>query len=137
MSKEKNINLVKKLHHIWNSGEVNLIPEVYAENIIVHWAKGWGLPSKGLQKIKQSILNTRNIFENCHEEVLDLIADEDKVTSRYLSTGVHKQDYMGVPASGKNIEFQEISIYRIEDNKVVEQWCLGDDLHLLSQIKSK
>jgi|TARA_B110001450_G_scaffold30097_1_gene26237 ketosteroid isomerase-like protein len=137
MSKEKNINLVKKLHHIWNSGEVNLIPEVYAENIIVHWAKGWGLPSKGLQEIEQSILNTRNIFENWHEEVLDLIADEDKVTSRYLSTGVHKQDYMGVPASGKNIEFQEISIYRIDDNKVVEQWCLGDDLHLLSQIKSK
>jgi predicted ester cyclase len=92
---------------------------------------------KGLQEIEQSILNTRNIFENWHEEVLDLIADEDKVTSRYLSTGVHKQDYMGVPASGKNIEFQEISIYRIDDNKVVEQWCLGDDLHLLSQIKSK
>ena len=137
MSKEKNKNLVKKLHHIWNSGEVNLIPEVYAENIIVHWVKGWGLPSKGLQEIEQSILNTRNIFENWHEEVLDLIADEDKVTSRYLSTGVHKQDYMGVPASGKNIEFQEISIYRIDDNKVVEQWCLGDDLHLLSQIKSK
>ena len=137
MSKEKNINLVKKLHHIWNSGEVNLIPEVYAENIIVYWAKDWGLPSKGLQEIEQSILNTRNIFENWHEEVLDLIADEDKVTSRYLSTGVHKQDYMGVPASGKNIEFQEISIYRIDDNKVVEQWCLGDDLHLLSQIKSK
>ena len=137
MSKEKNINLVKKLHHIWNSGEVNLIHEVYAENIIVHWDKGWGLPSKGLKEIEQSILNTRNIFENWHEEVLDLIADEDKVTSRYLSTGVHKQDYMGVPASGKNIEFQEISIYRIDDNKVVEQWCLGDDLHLLSQIKSK
>ena len=52
MSKEKNINLVKKLHHIWNSGELNLIPEVYAENIIVHWAKGWGLPSKGLQEIE-------------------------------------------------------------------------------------
>ena len=51
MSKEKNINLVKKLHHIWNTGEVNLIPEVYAENIIVHWAKGWGLPSKGLHEI--------------------------------------------------------------------------------------
>lgn len=103
----------------------------------MHWAKGWGLPSKGLHEIEQSILNTRNIFENWHEEVLDLIVDEDKVTTRYLSTGVHKQDYMGVPASGKNIEFQEISIYRIDDNKVVEQWCLGDDLHLLSQIKSK
>ena len=103
----------------------------------MHWAKGWGLPSKGLQEIEQSILNTRNTFENWHEEVLDLIADEYNVTSRYVYTCVHNKDYIFVPESGKNIEFIEISIYRIDDNKVVEQWCLGDDLHLLSQIKSK
>ncbi|MGY9025744.1 MAG: ester cyclase [Candidatus Pelagibacterales bacterium] len=136
MAKEKNINLVKQLHHIWNTGEVDLIPQVYAESFIVHWAKGWGPESNGLTEIKNSILDTRNIFENWHEEVIDLIADGEKVVSRYISTGVHRQEYLGIPATGKKIEFQEISIYRIDDNKIAEQWCLGDDLHLLSQIKS-
>ncbi|MFL2890554.1 MAG: ester cyclase [Candidatus Pelagibacterales bacterium] len=135
MSKEKNIQLIKKLHHIWNTGDINLVSEVYSENIIVNWARGWGLPSKGLKEVEQTILKTRSVFHNWNEEILDLVVDDDKVTSRYISTGVHKEEYLGVPASGKNIEFQEISIYLIRDNKVLEQWCLGDDLHLLSQIK--
>jgi predicted ester cyclase len=135
MSKEKNIQLIKKLHHIWNTGEINLVSEVYSENIIVNWARGWGLPSKGLKEVEQTILKTRSVFHNWNEEILDLVVDDDKVTSRYISTGVHKEEYLGVPASGKNIEFEEISIYLIRDNKVLEQWCLGDDLHLLSQIK--
>ena len=135
MSKEKNIQLIKKLHHIWNTGDINLVSEVYSENIIVNWARGWGLPSKGLKEVDQTILKTRSVFHNWNEEILDLVVDDDKVTSRYISTGVHKEEYLGVPASGKNIEFQEISIYLIRDNKVLEQWCLGDDLHLLSQIK--
>ena len=135
MSKEKNIQLIKKLHHIWNTGDINLVSEVYSENIIVNWARGWGLPSKGLKEVEQTILKTRSVFHNWNEEILDLVVDDDKVTSRYISTGVHKEEYLGVPASGKNIEFQEISIYLIRDNKVLKQWCLGDDLHLLSQIK--
>ena len=135
MSKEKNIQLIKKLHHIWNTGDINLVSEVYSENIIVNWARGWGLPSKGLKEVEQTILKTRSVFHNWNEEILDLVVDDDKVTSRYISTGVHKEEYLGVPASGKNIEFQEISIYLIRDNKELEQWCLGDDLHLLSQIK--
>ena len=135
MSKEKNIQLIKKLHHIWNTGEINLVSEVYSENIVVNWAHGWGSPSKGLKEVEQAILKTRNVFHNWNEEILDLVVDDNKVTSRYVSTGVHKEEYLGVPASGKNIEIQEISIYLIRDNKVLEQWCLGDDLHLLSQIK--
>ena len=130
MSKEKNIQLIKKLHHIWNTGDINLVSEVYSENIIVNWACGWGTPSKGLKEVEQTILKTRSVFHNWNEEILDLVVDDDKVTSRYISTGVHKEEYLGVPASGKNIEFQEISIYLIRDNKVLEQWCLGDDLHL-------
>ena len=135
MSKEKNIQLIKKLHHIWNTGEINLVSEVYSENIVVNWARGWGFPSKGLKEVEQAILKTRSVFHNWNEEILDLVVDDDKVTSRYISTGVHNEEYLGGPASGKNIEFQEISIYLIRDNRVLEQWCLGDDLHLLSQIK--
>ena len=35
--------LIKQLHHIWNSGEVEAIPEVYSTKIIVHWPKGFAV----------------------------------------------------------------------------------------------
>ena len=63
-NKKDNIELVKKLHRIWNTGELNLIPEVYSKSIIIHWPKRWGEDSKGLKDIESSIVNTRKTFLN-------------------------------------------------------------------------
>ena len=137
ISKNKNIALIEKLHQIWNTGNLNLIPEVYSENFVVHWPKGWGEKSVGHEGIKDSIKKTRNIFLKWNEEIIDIVCDGDKVVTRYRSTGVHSQEYLGAKATNKNIEFEEISIYHIKNNRVVEQWCLGDDLYFLQQIKEK
>ncbi|QYH37101.1 ester cyclase [Salinibacterium sp. M195] len=37
----------------------------------------------------------------------------------------------GVEATGKKIELDEISIYRIENGRIAEQWCLSDDVSTL------
>ena len=34
------------------------------------------------------------------------------------------------------IKVEEISIFRLRENKVAEQWCLADDLALLKQLQS-
>jgi len=39
--------------------------------------------------------------------------------------------YAGIKATGKKIVLDEISIYRIEGGKVIEQWCLSDDISTL------
>lgn len=134
-SKETNINLIKKLHYIWNTGDLDLIPDVYSDNFVVHWPKGWGEKAFGYEGIKTSIMETRRIFTNWNEEILDIIVGEDKVVTRYRSTGLHSAEYLSFSPTGKKIEFEEISIYRIDKNKVVEQWCLGDDFHLQNQLK--
>ena len=134
-NKNDNIKLIERLHHIWNTGNLDLIPEVYSENIIVHWPKGWGEKSVGHKGVIDSIKVTRNIFLEWNEEVLDIICDGEKVVTRYKSTGIHSKKCLGAEASNKKIEFEEISIYHIEHGKVIEQWCLGDDLFFLHQIK--
>ena len=76
-----------------------------------------------------------NVFPDWHEEILDLIVTEEKVVTRYLSSGTHQGEYLGFGRTGRKILFEEISIYRIKDNLVAEQWCLGDDMHCISQLK--
>ena len=61
MSRENNIKLIKKLHHIWNTGEVDLIPSVYANDIIVHWAKGWGPASKAVSYTHLTLPTNREV----------------------------------------------------------------------------
>ncbi len=127
--------LIKRLHHIWNSGEVDAIPEVYSTNFVVHWPKGWAEnQSHGCDGVRQAIEKIRSAFPDWHEKVVDIIIGDDRVVTRYISTGTHLGRYAGTKETGKKVEFDEISIYRIKGGKVVEQWCLADDLSTLRQL---
>jgi predicted ester cyclase len=41
---------------------------------------------------------------------------------------------MGTPASGKEVELTGISIYRIEEGKIAEEWSVEDQYGLMAQI---
>ena len=41
---------------------------------------------------------------------------------------------MGLPPSGKEVEFTGLSAYRIEGNKIAESWTVEDELGLMRQI---
>ena len=124
--------LINQLHHIWNSGDVQAIPEVYSPNIVVHWPKGFAVnASHGFDGIRQAIQNVRSAFPDWHEAVADMIIGDDRVVTRYTSTGTHLGSYAGVSPTGHRMELDEISIFRIEAGRVVEQWCLSDDISTL------
>ena len=125
----KNIALIKRLHNIWNDCNLNDVDNVYSNDFIVHWPTSWGGKSEGIENIRQSIRETHDIFHEWNENILDLIVSGDRVVTRYLSSGIHS-------LSGNEIEFEEVSIYKIHNNKVIEQWCFGDEDMLESQIKS-
>ena len=135
MKIERSKMLILALHEIWNSGKVKKIPKVYSPLCLVHWPQSWGSESRGHEGVLESILRTRDVFPDWHEEILDMIVTEEKVVTRYLSSGTHQGEYLGFCKTGRKISFEEISIYRIEDNLVAEQWCLGDDMHCISQLK--
>jgi predicted ester cyclase len=69
-----------------------------------------------------------------HEQVVDVFGSGDRVASRYVSTGTHKGTFWGIEPTGRRIEIQEISIFRIADGRIVEQWCMFDDLARLQQL---
>ncbi len=136
MNAQDSRQLVLALHDIWNSGNVDEIRDVYAVDCTVHWAKGWGPASRGHTQIKEAILHTRSTFPDWHEDVLDIVVTPDKVVTRYCSTGTQHREYLGIAPTGRKVAFEEISIYRIYQSRVIEQWCLGDDLHCIEQLNS-
>jgi predicted ester cyclase len=66
--------------------------------------------------------------------VVDIFGSGDRVASRYVSTVTHKGAFWGIEPTGRRIEIQEISIFRIVDDRIVEQWCMFDDLARLQQL---
>ena len=46
----------------------------------------------------------------------------------------HKQDFMGIPATGKHATLTGVSIYRILGGKIEEEWNLADTPGLMRQL---
>jgi steroid delta-isomerase-like uncharacterized protein len=130
------IDLVLTVHEIWNTGNLALIEKVYAPDFVAHWPSSSQAPERrGLSGVRFGVQRIRQAFPDWHERVEDIFAAEDgRVASRYVSTGTHGGVFWGLEATGRKIEIQEISIYRVTGGVVAEQWCLFDELGRLQQL---
>ena len=77
---------------------------------------------------------TRTSFPDFHVTSEDIIAEGDKVVSRWTASGTHKGELFGIPPTGKKATWKGISIYRFADGKIVEAWGDADFLGLLQQL---
>jgi ketosteroid isomerase-like protein len=64
------------------------------------------------------------------DEVLDIIAKNDRVWCVWRICGTHTGDLFGIPATGRRIEVLEMGAWRFADGKVVEAWFFADEYAL-------
>ena len=75
-------------------------------------------------------------FPDVRIDVIDLVAEGDVVASRWVMTGTHKSEYMGVPASGNRVKVSGMSFDRLVDGKIAEGYDNWDVVGLLEQMRS-
>jgi predicted ester cyclase len=67
---------------------------------------------------------------------LAVIAGDAHVVARVLFRGLHVADYAGLAPSNRTIETDEIHIWHIKDNRLIEHWVCRDDLKALRQMRA-
>ena len=67
-------------------------------------------------------------------EVLDLVAERDKVVLVDRFGGTHRGEFFGRPGTGDRIEWMAIHIYTIRDGKVLEDAVMTDALAIAQQL---
>jgi predicted ester cyclase len=122
MSAEKNKALVRReQEELWNhTGNLDTAEELFA-------------PEQA-EAAKQEAADFRRGFPDVVSTIEDLIAEGDKVVARWTSHATHRGEYMGIPPTGREVEFAGISVYRIERNRITESWTVEDELGLMRQI---
>jgi predicted ester cyclase len=73
-------------------------------------------------------------FPDLQVHVEDLVAEGEKLVTRYSVRGTHKGDLMGIPATGKEISITGTAIDRFENGLSVEHWEIIDQLGLMQQL---
>jgi steroid delta-isomerase-like uncharacterized protein len=73
-------------------------------------------------------------FEGFRVEVDDVLDAGDGLVGRYTYRGRHTGEFLGVPASGAEIELHSIDIWRVSDGRLVEHWDELNTLEFFQQI---
>ena len=117
---------------IWSEGDVSRIGEFYAEDFQAHYPMtNWG---SGLEGAKNLALEIRKAFPDYRERIDELISAGDRVVVRLTVTGTHTGPLPDLPATGRPVEFTDVTICRIKDGKIAEQSGLSDYLTLYLQL---
>jgi predicted ester cyclase len=56
------------------------------------------------------------------------------VVARWRSIGTHRGSFQGIPPTGKPLMMTGITVFRIEDGKIIEEWSESDVLGLPQQM---
>ena len=89
------------------------------------------------QALKQHIAYAEAAFPRYELIEEDMIAEKDEVVVRFMLRATHKGEYMGIPATGKQVAVPGIIIYRIADGKIVEHWMQVDAMGMMQQLGVK
>lgn len=129
MSVKENKAIAKRWNEeIFNKGNVDVIDELAAENYVNYAA------DSDRAGFKQWVIGTKAIFSDTNIAIKDTIAEGNKVVIRWVMGGIQTGKYAGIPPTGQAFTISGISIYRIEDGKIVEDWSNTDMLGLMQQL---
>ena len=73
-------------------------------------------------------------FSNLKMEFPAIVAEDDMVSIRFISTAVNTGKFMGAPANKKNLEIHGIFMRKVRDGKVMQEWQTTDLLGIMKQI---
>ena len=132
---EENKALARRSWEVVTEGSLDTLEdalaEVYANDFILHEA---GEDIVGIEGLTQFVSMLRSAVPDLRITLEDDIAEGDKVVTRWTASGTHQGELMGIAPTGNQVTITGITIHRIEDTKIVEEWSNWDALGLMQQI---
>jgi steroid delta-isomerase-like uncharacterized protein len=131
---ERNKELVRRMtEEIWSKGNLELMDELFSTDFVRHFLPD-GSETKGLDRLRDHVRTHREAFPDWTEGINQIVAEGDFVAIHFTSAGTNKGSFLGNQPTGKQIQINEMSIFRIVDGEIVEQWLLPDLLSLNQQL---
>lgn len=122
MTVEQNKLLIQRLvEEAVNQGHLDVLAEV-ADGEFAQAARQWVGPF-------------REAFPDFSMEIVDLVAEEEKVAAHFRCSGTHLGEWMGRPPSGRRFQdVDEIYIFRVRNGKLTDATGVEDNLSRMRQL---
>jgi steroid delta-isomerase-like uncharacterized protein len=133
MSLEDNKAIIRSyVETVWNQRQLDRAEEFVAPDFLDHAPLPGQAP--GLDGARRKWAMYLNAAPDLRVTIEDLVAEDDRVGVRRSYAGTHRGELLGIPATGKQVRIGSISIFRLAEGKIVENWEQLDLLTLMQQL---
>ena len=112
---------------------LSVLDGLYTDDYVYH-----GIPLlgdlKGPDAFKALFAGFVGAIADFREEVMDQMAEGDKVVTRVSGSGRHTGEVMGAAPTGKELKWRAVIISRFAKGKITEEWVEFDALSFLQQL---
>jgi steroid delta-isomerase-like uncharacterized protein len=134
----KNDELIHNfINSVINSGNLHQIDDFLSPSFQTHTLHMDPAPvvaGSVPKSFKEALIQLKTVFEDFERKIDDCMSHGEKVVIRWTTTAKHIGEYMGVPATNKHVSFSGISIYIVENGKIIHEWYVWDRLGLQKQL---
>ncbi len=134
MSAEENKAIVRRYFEgAWEQGNLELLDELLAADYVNHNPATPETPT-GPEGVKGVVSMFRSGMPDLKVVIEDMLAEGEKVATRYTLEGTHEGELFGVPPTGKRLGIERMTIERVSEGKIRDHWRVTDTLEMMQQL---
>jgi len=127
---------IKMYTHVWdeiiNKGKLDLFNDSnFTKDVVMHAS-----PSDivGIDSARAYYANYLTGFSNITFTIKDVFGQGDKLVKHWNFAGTHTGDFFGIPATGKKVSIDGVTLVRMSNGKIAEERDFFDNLDFLTQL---
>lgn len=127
--------IVRRLvDEVQTGGDFAVFDELMAPAFVDH------TPAPGFPPTRDGARHLYRVFRSAFPDMvatIDFQAGEgDLVTTRKTYKGTHKGEFLGVPVTGRTVDFDVIDVLRVRDGRITDHWGVMNIASLMQQLTS-
>jgi steroid delta-isomerase-like uncharacterized protein len=125
--------IVRQMIDAWNAHDPDGVARHVSSDFV---SESDTLPAalRGPEAVRHAVQMYVRAFSDLHFEIEQILASGDYVTTRWVATGTHDGELMGVPPTKKRIATHGCTVEEIRNDKLVREWIYWDTGNMLRQM---
>jgi steroid delta-isomerase-like uncharacterized protein len=124
----------RRYFEAFNAGDLDAFDELFAPGYVLHVPGSANV--QGPEELKTMVAGSLVNLSEVLLTIDDMVAEGDKVATRWTLTALHSGAFMGVPPTNRRITVHGTIIDRFVHGRVVEAWECFDMYGVMRQLEA-
>jgi len=129
--------IIRFVEELWNQRKLEIAEDIFDMDCHTFQLRS-GEPAasspRGPKFIKKHISEWLSGFPDLKFTIEQMIAEGDRVATLLVMDGTQTGQWLGIPPNGKRINIRMMTIHRIRNGKIIEDWVIVESLGFFQQL---